>query len=92
VELFEQRDYALVLMDIQMPQMDGYTATRTIRGIEEQRQVARRTPIIALTAHAYEADIRKCREAGCDDHIAKPFKKKVLLECLARYLRGFDHG
>jgi PAS domain S-box-containing protein len=92
VELFEQRDYALVLMDIQMPQMDGYAATRTIRGIEEQRQVARRTPIIALTAHAYEADIRKCREAGCDNHIAKPFKKKVLLECLARYLRGFDHG
>jgi CheY-like chemotaxis protein len=91
VDLFEQNEYALILMDIQMPIMDGYTATRMMRRIEERR-VLRRTPIVALTAHAYEADIRRCKEAGCDDHIAKPFKKRVLLQCLARYIRGIDLG
>lgn len=91
VDLFERNEYALILMDIQMPNMDGYTATRMMRRIEERR-VRRRTPIVALTAHAYEADIRKCTEAGCDGHIAKPFKKKTLLQNLARYVRGIDHG
>ena len=91
VDLFEQKEYALILMDIQMPIMDGYTAIRMMRRIEERRAL-HRTPIVALTAHAYEADIRKCNEAGCDDHIAKPFKKKTLLQCLARHLRGIEHG
>jgi Amt family ammonium transporter len=91
VELFERNDYALVLMDIQMPIMDGYAATGMMRRIEE-RTGRRRTPIIALTAHAYEADIRRCKEAGCSDHIAKPFKKKGLLHCLAGYLKGIEHG
>lgn len=91
VDLFEQHEYDLILMDIQMPVMDGYTATRMIRRIEDRRAL-RRTPIVALTAHAYEADIRKCDEAGCDDHIAKPFKKKVLLQCLARHIREIEHG
>jgi Amt family ammonium transporter len=91
VDLFEQNEYALILMDIQMPIMDGYTATRLMRRIEERR-AGRRTPIVALTAHAYESDIRRCKEAGCDDHIAKPFKKKVLMHCLARYIRGIEHG
>jgi Amt family ammonium transporter len=91
LELFEQNEYSLVLMDIQMPVMDGYTATRMIRRIEE-RNGRRPTPVVALTAHAYEADIRRCEEAGCDDHIAKPFKKKGLLQCLGRYLQGIEHG
>ncbi len=91
LELFEQNPYALILMDIQMPIMDGYTATRMIRKSEE-RSGRRRTPVVALTAHAYEADIRRCTEAGCDDHISKPFKKKVLMQCLDRYLQGIDLG
>jgi CheY-like chemotaxis protein/anti-sigma regulatory factor (Ser/Thr protein kinase) len=90
VDLFEQNEYELILMDIQMPLMDGYTATRMMRRIEE-RLGRRRTPIVALTAHAYEADIRKCKEAGCDDHVAKPFKKKVLLQCLARHIREIHY-
>jgi CheY-like chemotaxis protein len=77
--------YDLVFMDIQMPVMDGYTATRMIRRIEE-RSGRNRTKIIALTAHAYESDIQKCLEAGCDGHVAKPFKKKTLLDCLANNL------
>jgi PAS domain S-box-containing protein len=91
LEMFEHNEYTLVLMDIQMPIMDGYTATRMIRRLEE-RSGGRRTPVVALTAHAYEADIRRCKESGCDDHIAKPFKKKVLLQCLARYLHGIEYG
>jgi len=91
VDLFEQNSYDVILMDVQMPIMDGYTATRMIRRIEERRAL-HRTPIVALTAHAYEVDIRRSREAGCDDHIAKPFKKKVLLQCLARHIRGVVHG
>ncbi|MBC8017740.1 MAG: response regulator, partial [Verrucomicrobia bacterium] len=87
VDLFEHNEYALILMDIQMPIMDGFTATQMMRRTEERR-ACRRTPIVALTAHAYEADIRRCKEAGCDDHIAKPFKKMVLLQCLARHIRG----
>jgi PAS domain S-box-containing protein len=91
LELFEQNEYSLVLMDIQMPIMDGYTATRMMRRIEE-RSGRRPTPVVALTAHAYEADIRRCKEAGCDDHIAKPFKKKGLLQCIAGYLQGIEYG
>jgi CheY-like chemotaxis protein len=91
LELFERNEYSLVLMDIQMPIMDGFTATRMIRRFEE-RSGRRRSPVVALTAHAYEADIRRCKEAGCDDHVAKPFKKMILLQSLDRYLQGIAHG
>jgi len=91
VAFFERNEYDLVLMDIQMPLVDGYSATRMIRASEADSG-NRRTPVVALTAHAYEDDIRRCKEAGCDDHIAKPFKKKALLECLAHYLPGIQHG
>ncbi len=90
VDKFEQGRYDLILMDIQMPVMDGYTATRMIRRVEERRCL-QRTPIVALTAHAYEADVRRCTDAGCDDHIAKPFKKKALFAMLARYIRGVTY-
>ncbi len=85
VDLFIVQSYDLIFMDIQMPVMDGFTATRMIRRHEE-RSGRRKTIIIALTAHAYESDIKKCLEAGCDDHIAKPFKKRTLLEHLERHL------
>jgi PAS domain S-box-containing protein len=85
------RRYDLILMDIQMPVMDGYTATRMIRRYEERFGHPKST-IVALTAHAYESDIQKCREAGCDDHIAKPFKKRALLDSLARHLTGNTHA
>lgn len=87
LDLFTAHGYDLIFMDIQMPVMDGYTATRMIRRIEE-RSGRRRTTIIALTAHAYESDIQKCLEAGCNGHIAKPFKKRTLLDCLTQHLQG----
>lgn len=90
VDLFEKNSYDLIFMDVQMPVMDGYTATRMIRRIEE-KSGNRKTIIVALTAHAYESDIRACLEAGCDDHIAKPFKKNKLMQCLSTHLRGIPY-
>lgn len=91
LEMFEKNAYAMLLMDIQMPIMDGYTATRQIRRIEESTGRAR-TPVVALTAYASENDFQTSMDAGCDDHIAKPFKKKTLIDCLARYLNWPQHG
>lgn len=85
LELFEQNSYALVLMDIQMPVMDGYTATRMLRQFEKESG-REKTPIIALTAHATEEDVRASVEAGFDDHISKPFKKESLFACISRYI------
>ena len=81
VEKFISGSYDLVLMDIQMPVMDGYTAVRTIRAWEaEHRRPA--TPILALTASALDADIRRAFEVGCNTHIAKPVRKATLLAAI----------
>jgi CheY-like chemotaxis protein len=70
--------YDIVLMDIQMPVMDGYTAVRIIRAWEvEHHRPA--TPILALTASTIDADIRRAFEAGCNTHVAKPVRKATLL-------------
>jgi len=84
VEKFKAREYDLVLMDMQMPVMDGYTATRIIRSWEDA-QGRRRTPIIALTAFALKEDEEKSLAAGCDSHLNKPIKKVKLLETITAY-------
>nr|CRH06855.1 putative response regulator receiver modulated histidine kinase with PAS domain [Candidatus Magnetococcus massalia] len=76
--------FDLILMDMQMPVVDGYTATRTIRQREQQTQQLT-TPIIALTAHALRDDAQRSLEAGCDAHLTKPIKKQTLLDAIARY-------
>jgi len=81
VEKFKSGHYDLVLMDMQMPVMDGYTATRIIRACEKEMN-RKPTPILALTAHAYKDDIQKSLNAGCDGHLSKPIKKTTLLEAL----------
>ncbi len=80
-EKFRQKTYDLVLMDIQMPIMDGYEATRKIRAFEKQQRTFR-TPLLALTAHATTEERQKCLDAGCDGHLTKPIKKSKLLEAI----------
>lgn len=75
--------YDLILMDIQMPNMDGYEATKAIRELDGSRS---RIPIIAMTANAFEEDRQKAFEAGMDAHIAKPIDVKVLFSTLAEVL------
>ena len=85
LEKFRDRRFDLVLMDMQMPIMDGYSATREIRRWEREGDHLP-TPVVALTAHALKGDDDKSLEAGCDDHLTKPIKKRVLLEALERHL------
>lgn len=81
-----QNTYDLILMDMQMPIMDGYEATRQIRE-QEKKNGFSRTPILALTAFSLAAEIDKTLKAGCDDYITKPIKKSRLIEVLASYLK-----
>jgi len=76
-----ERDYDLVLMDVQMPIVDGYTAVRAIRQWEERQQRAR-TPIIALTAAALHEEVHRSLAAGCDAHVSKPVRKQALLKAI----------
>ncbi|MFW5698999.1 MAG: response regulator, partial [Planctomycetota bacterium] len=85
----EQHDYDLVLMDCQMPDMDGYAATRHVR---DPASAVRnhRVPIIALTANALEGDRERCLDAGMDDHIGKPIRLEDLATALTRWIRRRD--
>jgi two-component system sensor histidine kinase/response regulator len=84
VRLFETTRFDLVLMDVQMPIMDGYGASRRIREIERNRNV--RTPIVALTADAMSGQMEKCAAAGMDDFLAKPIDAQRLQQILGQYL------
>lgn len=74
--------FDLILMDVQMPEMDGFEATRTIRAQESQSN-SRHIPIIAVTAGAIKGDRERCLEAGMDDYISKPFQRQDLLNAIA---------
>ncbi|MHB8382299.1 MAG: ATP-binding protein [Candidatus Binataceae bacterium] len=87
VEKYRSGRYDLVLMDVQMPVMDGHSAVRAIRDLE--RESGRpRTPIYALTAFAFRDDAEKTRAAGCDGHLTKPIRKATLLALLEEHLRS----
>jgi CheY-like chemotaxis protein len=77
-----RQSYSLILMDIHMPEMDGFQATDAIRQLETQRH----TPIVALTASVLYDDIRKCLQAGMDDYLTKPFTTEALQGKLDRWL------
>ena len=82
----QREAFDMVLMDCQMPVMDGYEAAREIRSWEQARPNQRRVPIVALTANALLGDADLCRAAGMDDHLAKPYSRKQLGAAMARWL------
>lgn len=82
LEALERSSFDLVLMDVQMPVMDGYEATRLIRSDPRWQAL----PVIAMTAHALDGDRERCIGAGMDDYVAKPIRAQVLLEKLALHL------
>ena len=83
VEMVQKKQYALVLMDIQMPEMDGLQATQKIRSDPKYKSL----PIIALTANAMEEDKRQCLEVGMNDLIAKPINPKVLFQAIRKWAK-----
>lgn len=85
VDMVQKKNYDLVFMDIQMPVMDGYAASRTIREFEAVHGNSQ-TPIIALTAHATRDEIDKCLVAGCSSHLSKPIKKTTLMDSIRTYI------
>ena len=82
LDRIERQTFDVVLMDVQMPEMDGLSATRAIRDIP----MPRRLPILAMTANAMKADLDACLAAGMDDHVTKPIERKLLLQTLRRWL------
>ena len=88
LEAVTENLYDIILMDCQMPKMDGYEATAAIRNLEEQEDLRQKTPIIALTANALEGDREKCLTAGMDDYISKPCKIEEIQTMLETWCDG----
>lgn len=81
VDMASKRNYDLILMDVQMPEMDGYAATRAIRALEGDRA---RVPIVGVTANVMRTELERCTEAGMDGFVTKPFQQEELLDAMAK--------
>jgi PAS domain S-box-containing protein len=89
LQAFEASRFDLILMDMQMPLMDGFEATAAIRRSERERG-AERVPIVALTAYAMKEEVERCIKAGCDFHVSKPIRKTTLFQRFEEILAGTD--
>ncbi len=85
IELYGANEFDLLLMDCEMPGMDGYEAARRVRALEAQTSRPR-TPIIAVTAHALTGDREECLRAGMDDYLSKPVSERRMADVLAQWL------
>ena len=85
LSLLEEQSFDLILMDVQMPGMDGFKATSSIR--EQERRFGGHSPIVAMTAHAMTGDRERCIEAGMDDYISKPIHSPTLLALVDKYCK-----
>lgn len=88
ISLLEKSNYDIILMDIQMPEIDGYTASKIIRGMQDERK--KNIPIIALTAHASNDEAQKCLGLGMNAYVAKPFDSNVLLNTILQLINKTD--
>lgn len=91
LEEFQRTRFDLVLMDMQMPVMDGLTATRALRAFEQQLGLAA-VPIVALTANAGKEDVEASRLAGCNAHLSKPISKRMLLKAIEEHGKPIEAG
>ena len=97
VEMYieEPQRYDIIFMDVHMPGMDGYEATRQIRSFEEKKlsdsNARKRIPIVAMTANVFKEDIKNCLEAGMDDHVGKPLDFEIILEKLRYYITNKEN-
>jgi len=82
---WERQPFDLILMDVQMPQMDGLEATREIR--RREAGTARHVPVVAMTANAMQGDAQVCLKAGMDGYVAKPVKRDLLFAEMERLLK-----
>lgn len=82
LDRLSKADYRLVLMDMMMPIMNGYDATKAMRADPRLKDI----PVIALTANAMKGEDEKCRQVGCNDYVAKPYSKDQILAAIARLI------
>ena len=80
IQAFKNHKVDMILMDLMMPEMNGYEATKKIRELDSN------IPILAMSANAYSEDVKKCLDAGMNAHISKPLNKEVLIETISKYI------
>ena len=92
LEALGRKPFDVVLMDCQMPEMNGFETTAAIRSLEKLGDFKKRTVIVAITANAMEGDRERCLAAGMDDYLSKPIKQKELYEILQRWTNSKSNG
>ena len=85
IELFKTKKFDLILMDIMLPEMDGFEVTKYIRKYEEESGTIKKIPIIALTANALDNDRDKCYSAGMNEYLSKPFTSEDLIGVIDKF-------